>query len=207
MATCYSCGGEIEFRFKDGECRPIHLSGAWCGADGVERQSQARPVSRIDNRLDDICFPTKCPKCHDSVYFIQHNDGRFWVDELGWPWPKHKCFECNGEPQWVESARTIGNAFSGAGLQFGLIVRAKWILGDSRGPTRVVLAFEGNGARQCFATEGTNTADYFTGQFAIVDVRSRQLFVTNSMSIPRTILGIDVSPKELDLPADWTTLQ
>lgn len=37
--------------------------------------------------------PTRCPECGEPVYFIRHNDGCVWVDELGWPWPKHACFD------------------------------------------------------------------------------------------------------------------
>ena len=42
---------------------------------------------------DDFCHPTKCPECGAKVYFIRHNGGSVWVDELGWPWPTHPCFE------------------------------------------------------------------------------------------------------------------
>jgi hypothetical protein len=32
------------------------------------------------------------------VFFIRHNGGSVWVDELGWPWPKHACFDKPTEP-------------------------------------------------------------------------------------------------------------
>jgi hypothetical protein len=32
------------------------------------------------------------------VFFIRHNGGSVWVNELGWPWPKHACFDKPGEP-------------------------------------------------------------------------------------------------------------
>lgn len=41
----------------------------------------------------DFCHPTRCPKCGANVYFIRHNEGSVWVDDLGWPWPKHPCFD------------------------------------------------------------------------------------------------------------------
>lgn len=41
----------------------------------------------------DVCYPTKCPECGEEVYFVRHNDGSVWLDELGWPWPKHR--HCN----------------------------------------------------------------------------------------------------------------
>jgi hypothetical protein len=41
---------------------------------------------------EDFCRPTRCPRCGDDVYFVRHNGGSVWFDELGWPWPKHGCF-------------------------------------------------------------------------------------------------------------------
>jgi hypothetical protein len=41
---------------------------------------------------DKFCRPTTCPKCGEQVFFVRHNGGSVWFDELGPPWPKHKCF-------------------------------------------------------------------------------------------------------------------
>lgn len=41
---------------------------------------------------DDFCHPTRCPRCRSLVYFVRHNGGSVWFDELGPPWPKHACF-------------------------------------------------------------------------------------------------------------------
>lgn len=51
----------------------------------------------------DFCRPTTCPECGADVYFIRHNGGSVWVDELGWPWPKHGCFD--------DSSSTTGYRF------------------------------------------------------------------------------------------------
>lgn len=37
--------------------------------------------------------PTNCPECGQKCYFVRHNGGSVWLDELGWPWPKHGCFD------------------------------------------------------------------------------------------------------------------
>lgn len=42
---------------------------------------------------DDFCRPTACSVCGASVFFVRHNGGSVWFDELGWPWPKHGCFD------------------------------------------------------------------------------------------------------------------
>lgn len=40
----------------------------------------------------DYTRQTNCPRCHKLVYFVRHNGGSVWLDDLGWPWPKHHCF-------------------------------------------------------------------------------------------------------------------
>jgi len=47
-------------------------------------------------RDDDFCRPTTCPECGAEVYFVRHNGGSVWFDELGSPWPKHGCFDDGG---------------------------------------------------------------------------------------------------------------
>ncbi len=47
----------------------------------------------------DVCFPTACPECGESVYFVRHNDGCAWFDSLGWPWPKHR--HCNDDQDYL----------------------------------------------------------------------------------------------------------
>ncbi len=42
---------------------------------------------------DDFCRPSTCPICDGSVYFVRHNGGSVWFDSLGYPWPKHACFD------------------------------------------------------------------------------------------------------------------
>ena len=35
-----------------------------------------------------------CCECDEEmVLFVEHNGGNVWLDELGWPWPKHGCFD------------------------------------------------------------------------------------------------------------------
>lgn len=38
--------------------------------------------------------PTTCPRCGESVYFVRpQRGGAVWFDDMGWPWPKHDCFD------------------------------------------------------------------------------------------------------------------
>ncbi len=42
---------------------------------------------------EDFYKPTTCPECEALVYFVRHNGGSVWLDDLGQPWPKHPCFD------------------------------------------------------------------------------------------------------------------
>lgn len=44
-------------------------------------------------RDDDFTRPSQCPVCRADVFFVRHNGGRVWFDELRPPWPKHGCFD------------------------------------------------------------------------------------------------------------------
>ncbi len=48
------------------------------------------------------CYLTKCPECGEEVYFVRHNGGTVWFDDLGQPWPKHPCFLSFGDDQQIK---------------------------------------------------------------------------------------------------------
>ena len=60
---------------------------------------------------EDICHPTTCPECGDSVFFVRHSGGCVWFDDLGQPWPKHRCFD-------VESAADISRPSSDSSTSY-----------------------------------------------------------------------------------------
>lgn len=72
-------------QFFVGGIEPYHLlpkiltgkNGAYCWSSNEEQFS----------------YPTKCPLCNQSVYFVRHNGGSVWFDSLGKPWDKHACFD------------------------------------------------------------------------------------------------------------------
>ena len=71
--SCWDCDQEVIFRYIKGVCRKLHVSGS-CG----EYRKKAIPV--------------KCRKCSQMVYYVEHNGGSVWFNELGPPWLKHPCF-------------------------------------------------------------------------------------------------------------------
>lgn len=96
MNTCQFCGEEIEWRTMDGRRVPMHPNGGWeCSAP------------RRESNRERSCWRTKCPRCGDSpIYFVRHNGGSVWFDELGQPWPIHGCFADDPASRALERIRT-----------------------------------------------------------------------------------------------------
>jgi hypothetical protein len=130
MRVCKHCGGEIIFRYIDGVVVPL------CPCGGCRDEAVSRPISEslVFEHERDFCRPAWCRKCNASVFFIRHNGGSLWVDELGWPWPKHPCFD----------------SAPGA-AQLAILHQTATHLHRARGAvvTRVVFV---NGARECIAS-------------------------------------------------------
>lgn len=76
-----------------------HLSSCNCGWGGENYSSNNFRVSKLKSGGylwdfgKNFCTPTSCPTCSKEVYFIRHNGGSAWFDSLGYPWPKHACFD------------------------------------------------------------------------------------------------------------------
>lgn len=101
MPKCSNCGGEIIFRYMDGLCTPIHLSGGCFGYN----QSASKPRKKKKKQKKEPKFQVaynnytsfinpnaSCPVCGEQVFFYQSKDGgRVFFDEIGPPWPKHPC--------------------------------------------------------------------------------------------------------------------
>jgi hypothetical protein len=96
MSTCDHCGATIDWRIVDGRRVPIHPGGGWhCGgasSSGGGMSTGSRIRTFTDWSKVEFTRPTRCGECGQDVFFIRHNGGSFWVDELGWPWPKHPCY-------------------------------------------------------------------------------------------------------------------
>jgi hypothetical protein len=130
MSVCNCCGGEIIFRYIGGTRTPVHLSGRCSGEystfranNYTEVEGKSFEINRLyssDYTEKDFCQPTKCPKCEQKVFFIRHNGGSVWIDELGYPWTKHPCMDNSG---WKDI-----NIVSKAEIQhmtFGLCIKVK----------------------------------------------------------------------------------
>ena len=72
-------------------------------------------------RDDDYCRPTSCSVCGASVFFVRHNGGSVWFDELGWPWPKHACFDDDNTGYRLRASLTRSSTPSRPAV-FGVII-------------------------------------------------------------------------------------
>lgn len=110
MATCYKCGGEIEFYHNGFNAVPIHVGGSCSGSGGsygygggwVERETSTgeRFVFGWVEYPSYVNPNATCPRCGKSVFFYQSPaGGRVFFNELGPPWPKHgpSPWECSRE--------------------------------------------------------------------------------------------------------------
>lgn len=99
--SCQLCGGGIVFRTIHGRCVPLHIGETSCpGSTG-----------RKDREPQEGLIATKCPRCKQQVFFLRHNGGSVWLDEIPWPWPKHSCFQEEAEelpPDWL-SPQEVGS--------------------------------------------------------------------------------------------------
>lgn len=97
--ACDRCGGDVVIRWMGGSLVPIHVSGS-CGS-GAERTLTS---SNWAYRHEDFTRPTTCPECGEAVFFVRHNGGSVWFDELGPPWDKHLCFQDDPPATAIRSA-------------------------------------------------------------------------------------------------------
>lgn len=75
----------------------VPQSGGWVRDNGGTVESYVNPNAR-------------CPVCRSPVYFYRSPyNGRVFFDDIGWPWPKHKCTDNRREPE-----RATRDALAGA---------------------------------------------------------------------------------------------
>lgn len=134
---CDLCGQPVDFREIDGIRRPIHLDGPCPNAESRFNRSDGARCGGVKQWWDDgFCRATSCPKCGDDVFFVRHNGGSVWFDELGWPWPKHGCFAdsaCHASIDWA--LENVHCEATGGG--FGIVVK-RLVFADRSFRARVV---------------------------------------------------------------------
>ena len=78
---CHFCGVEIRFRNIRGRPTPLHPTGSRCVGKQLYREEDNARSATIP-----------CARCSKPVFFIRHNGGCAWFEDLGCPWDEHPCF-------------------------------------------------------------------------------------------------------------------
>lgn len=112
MDACKNCGMEIKWRTIYGQ--KVRIDGCECGED-----SRRRLLSSKESLTREI----RCSSCHALVFYVRHNDGCVWLDELGPPWPKHPCYsKMQGSTQGLEEILDY-EPFEGVGTIVNLTLK------------------------------------------------------------------------------------
>jgi hypothetical protein len=119
---------------------------------------------RWAHRHLDVCRPSTCLSCGKDVFFVRHNGGMVWFDELGWPWPKHGCFV---QDRYSAQLRRVMEQIRQKGIQpdLGVILEAE----TSRvGPLGRILVRRTDGSR--VTLQYPNNVDFTTlpGQLVVL---------------------------------------
>lgn len=124
------------------------------------------------------------------------------MDELGWPWPKHACFD--DEPRWFAYLRSIREARDPReGLEkraddfAGVVTAARRIRNFRRNSPAIALEIDGGDAgKKYVAIPGNTTAKYHLGSIAVV--RPSLEKVVTSQHREEALLATDVDPALLE---------
>lgn len=181
MGICDKCGEEISFRYVEGRNIPFHFSGGCTGeSTTISKSSSASLV------FEKVCYPTKCPKCASSIYFIKHNGGSVWLDELGWPWPKHKCFTQEKEPKWLNYFKLTADKLQYKKQSFGLVISSERIQPMNSSVSYIYLVVDfGNGMKKIIIVDGQTTDNYLLDKFCIFD-NEKNSVIFSSFDIKNT---------------------
>jgi hypothetical protein len=197
MDICDYCGGEIIFRYIGGVCTPVHLSGG-CNSDYT--RSNGKSYTNIGKKsieldrlyqaeytYEDFCYPTKCPKCGEEVYFIRHNGGVVWVDELGWPWPKHPCMDNSSGWQCLN---IVGRADID-NIEYGLCTKVKIIKNKERSFLTYINILFSDKKEKTFLID--DEAYRLLGSVVSIGRRKNNLFIYSPESVSYKIINNNVA--------------
>lgn len=173
MPICSRCGNEIEFRYIDGRCIPLHLYGGGCGGSS---RSEVYDYPGYRRSKESACFQTRCPKCKDPVYFIRHNGGSVWIDPpLGPPWYKHACMDTayvagRAVRSSVVPETTLAKFGQRDGLVIGIVSEA-----EASASKRCSLINIETGKDQNIVLLMKNNAGFLVGNLVLYDQRSKSV--------------------------------
>ena len=131
------------------------------------------------------------------MFFIRHNGGSVWLDELGWPWPKHACF--NDATSGDTSLRVLRGNTQTLSIKplLGLVIRVKVKEGP---PVTSILGINGqDGKGKCIQILGNGKI--LIGRLIALDSKNNKL--QSPDSITYQILRHDIAPEDIDFSHQW----
>ena len=107
-----------------------------------------------------------CPVCGADVFFVRHNGGSVWIDELGPPWDKHGCFDDDSVGMGLRSGLVQRSQASATRPVFGVVIETV-ATGPGQGGRIVVRCSDGTVIDREFNT--TLDLVELVGQIVIVE--------------------------------------
>jgi hypothetical protein len=200
-STCKYCGQEVIFRWLGGRIVPIHPDGGWeCGWSGSSSYVSDGPEYRHSVYVsDDFTRPTTCPKCGAHVFFVRHNGGSVWFDELGWPWPKHGCFDY-GDDDFERFSRLRKRELENG--RFGVVVATVNSVESGKQCWGVRWS---DGGKNCMKVAAPNKIDPGVVVAEPKQIIRRRIFTANGLEFK--VEDEVINPKILGLGEDWASAQ
>ena len=200
---CGKCGGAIFFRYMDGRPIPMHQNGGCSGGSASSLRDPKSTTYTFAEANEDICFLTRCPKpgCNALVYFVRHNGGSVWLDDLGCPWPKHWCFDDSVSSVNSDICFRAARVDKATGL-LGVVRKIK-VEASARSAGYTILAVDfADGTRRCLYAFGTHQDIH--GEMVNVQFIGKVATLTRVRSLQKIkIFENDANPKELEFPESW----
>lgn len=126
MQTCFYCGEGIETRGEDQHTVPFHSQGS-CS---YRRARELKTLRSFYHR-------SRCPKCARDVFYLRHDGGSVWLNQMGYPWPKHPCMDLRPKSARRKSAFRMAEDLDPSYL-LGCVLDAK----EGRGKTELLVKTE-----------------------------------------------------------------
>jgi len=193
MPICSRCGSEIEFRYIDGRCVPLHLYGGGCSGSA---RSDVYDYAGYSRSKESSCFLTSCPECGDKVYFIRHNGGSVWIDPpLGLPWYKHHCMDhsyavAKGIRSPVVTESALAKFRRREGLIIGVVKEA-----EASASKRCSLINIETGKDQSIILLMNNNAGFLVGRLVLYDQLGKSVsWIENDNYVFRVIARLKPKP-------------
>ena len=175
-----------------------NCSCGWCqggggGGGGARLSYGSLPAAgtRTTWDGDGCCYPTSCPICGASVFFVRHNGGSVWFDSLGKPWPKHSCFFDDG--YGVRLRTRLGQPSEGTRFSFFGVVLETVVTNPGKSGRIVVQCSDGRKIDEQFNT--TSDLTKYPGSLVVVEEGEPGRYLLHGVKGRNSVIEVWDCPK------------